>query len=235
MSLTGFLDNVFFLPLLAIYHHIFGEIFGAVSSLGCAIVLFGLLVNLVLAPVYYQMDRTGRARKAERKAMEEEIARIKAHYKGRERYYYIQTIHRQFRYHPIYQVLESGDLYVQIFVFVTVYRYLSSLEILHETRFLFIADLGRPDALLWGVNVLPIAMTALNVASAVLYSKSAGVRRRAFVVAALFLVLLYRSPSGLVLYWTCNNAFSLLRNYVARNLVLSDDLGRWLSRVAQQE
>jgi membrane protein insertase Oxa1/YidC/SpoIIIJ len=31
-------------------------------------------------------------------------------------------------------------------------------------------------------------------------------------MALIFLVLLYNSPSGLVLYWTCNNIFSLGKN-----------------------
>ncbi|MBP5465061.1 MAG: hypothetical protein J6Y13_07840, partial [Treponema sp.] len=32
------------------------------------------------------------------------------------------------------------------------------------------------------------------------------------LMTALFLVLLYNSPAGLVLYWTCNNLFSLVKN-----------------------
>ena len=31
-------------------------------------------------------------------------------------------------------------------------------------------------------------------------------------MAVIFLVLLYNSPSGLVVYWTCNNIFSLVKN-----------------------
>ena len=33
-----------------------------------------------------------------------------------------------------------------------------------------------------------------------------------YALAAFFLVLLYNSPSGLVIYWTCNQIFSLLKN-----------------------
>ncbi|GMO51026.1 MAG: YidC/Oxa1 family membrane protein insertase [Treponemataceae bacterium] len=38
-----------------------------------------------------------------------------------------------------------------------------------------------------------------------------------FCLPALFLVLLYNAPSGLVLYWTCNNIFSLIKNSVHKN------------------
>jgi len=32
----------------------------------------------------------------------------------------------------------------------------------------------------------------------------------------VFFVLLYNSPSGLVLYWICNNVFSLIKNIAYR-------------------
>jgi hypothetical protein len=50
--------------------------------------------------------------------------------------------------------------------------------------------------------------------SASLYSKGLLFKEKAqlYGMALLFLVLLYNSPAGLVLYWTANNAFSLLKN-----------------------
>ena len=35
-----------------------------------------------------------------------------------------------------------------------------------------------------------------------------------WIMAFLFLALLYNSPSGMVLYWTCNNVFSLVKNII---------------------
>ena len=35
-----------------------------------------------------------------------------------------------------------------------------------------------------------------------------------YALAAVFLVLLYNSPAGLVFYWTLNNVFSLCKNIV---------------------
>jgi hypothetical protein len=39
-------------------------------------------------------------------------------------------------------------------------------------------------------------------------------RLQLFTMAFIFLLLLYNSPSALVIYWTCNNIFSLLKNIV---------------------
>ncbi|MHC6201689.1 YidC/Oxa1 family membrane protein insertase, partial [Breznakiellaceae bacterium SP9] len=64
------------------------------------------------------------------------------------------------------------------------------------------------------LNMLPILMTAINCVSGTLYTRGFPLRERLqlYAMAALFLVLLYNSPAGLVLYWTVNNIFSLAKN-----------------------
>ncbi len=237
MSLAGLLDVFYFQPLLAIYDFVFWAIHTIVPSLGASLILFGIVLNLALLPIYRRMEHAGRERAAARKAMDAEIARIEAHYKGRERYYYVRTIHRHFRYSPISVVFTSGALYLQMLVFPTVYHFISTLWVLNGARFLAISDLGRPDALLFGANLLPIVMTLLNVGSALAYSPSKSGRLLALVVAVFFLVLLYGSPSGIVLYWTSNNAFSLFRNLAQRRMGIAvpDGLRRIVSSVAHQE
>ncbi len=186
---------------------------------GLALIMFSVAVNLILLPVYYHMEQAGQAASSSRERMRAEIRRIKAHYKGRERYYYIRTIHRHFGHSPIGVVFSSTDLYLQILVFATAYRFISAHPLMVGSGFLCIEDLGRPDQLLFGANLLPLVMTAFNAISALLYSGEKAKRRNALLLSALFLLLLYNSPSGLVLYWTSNNAFSLLRNLIDRKLV----------------
>jgi membrane protein insertase Oxa1/YidC/SpoIIIJ len=97
-----------------------------------------------------------------------------------------------------------------------VYRYLSGLQDLTGQAFGPIADLSRADGLLGGANLLPLLMTAINAAAVFSYVEDRAKRLQALALAAIFLVLLYGSPAGLVLYWTTNNLFSLLRNLVTR-------------------
>ncbi|MBR3646024.1 MAG: YidC/Oxa1 family membrane protein insertase, partial [Lachnospiraceae bacterium] len=83
---------------------------------------------------------------------------------------------------------------------------------------LFIKDMGSPDAFFkignFNINILPIAMTLINCISGTIYSKGHGIKEKLqiYIMAAVFLVLLYTSPSGLVLYWTMNNVLSLVKN-----------------------
>lgn len=237
MSVVDFLDNLFIRSLLLIYDDVFNQLLFAFGSPGWGLVAFSVIVNLALLPIYLQMERSARSGVDRREAMNKEIARIKAHYKGRERYFYIRTIHRHFGYRPISAVFSSGDLYLQILVFATVYRYLADHPLLQGASFLTIPDLGRPDGLLFGLNLLPILMTLFNGISAMLYDGEKAKRRNAFILALLFLILLYRTPAGLVLYWTCNNAFSLVRNLIDRKIArtLPPGWSQRLSDIARRE
>ena len=219
MSLIAVLDNLFLRPLLEIYASLFETLLAVIGSPGWSLVAFSVALNLVLLPIYYQMERAGRTDAARRSEMEAEVARMKANFYGRERYFYIRTVHRHYNYSPLSVLFTSADLFLQIGVFITVFRFIAGLSSLSGVAFYGIPDLSRPDGLLFGVNVLPILMTASNIFSAAAYSANPSKRRQAYLFAAVFLVLLYNSPSGLVLYWTANNLFSLVRNIVDRKLL----------------
>lgn len=229
------LDSLFLQPLMIIYAAVISWLPEAMGT-GFRLIGFSIVLNLVLAPVYAQMERRSRQGRVLKQQVASDVARMKKHFRGRERYFYIRAVHRQHRYHPISDLLGSADLFVQILVFATVYRYLSGLEALAGASFGPIADLGRPDGLLGGVNVLPLLMTAINVGAVFSYVDDRGRRLQALALAAIFLVLLYRSPAGLVLYWTTNNLFSLIRNLVGRRVLsrLPPGITAPLSRLAAQ-
>jgi membrane protein insertase Oxa1/YidC/SpoIIIJ len=65
-----------------------------------------------------------------------------------------------------------------------------------------------------GINVLPFVMTLINCASGAVYTKGLAFKDKIqlYGMALVFLALLYNSPAGLVLYWTLNNIFSLVKN-----------------------
>lgn len=57
-------------------------------------------------------------------------------------------------------------------------------------------------------------MTAINLLSGYVYATDMSRNEKVtiVVVALFFLVLLYNSPSSLLVYWTFNNVFSLVKN-----------------------
>lgn len=210
--MSGVLD-LLLEPLMLIYSFVYRlpENWMAPDA-GEQLILFSLLLNLLLTPLYRQMEQRSAATRAIRQRVASEIARMKRHFRGRERYFYIRAVYRNYRYQPISALFGSAELLVQVVVFVTVYRYLSGFDAIIGQAFGPIADLSRPDGLLGGINLLPLLMTAINAASVYYYVEDRGKRLQAWALGGLFLVLLYRSPAALVLYWTANNLFSLVRN-----------------------
>lgn len=229
--MSRWIDTVLVAPLSRIYSLTF-EALPAGLGLGPRIVLFGIVVNLALLPVYLEMERSSRKLREVRDRVASDVARMKRHFRGRERYFYIRAVHRQHGYHPLSALLGSGDLLIQVVVFATVYGFLSDHPALSGVSFGPIADLGGQDRLLGGVNLLPLIMTGFNLASVLVYAEQRIRRNQGLILAILFLVLLYGSPSGLVLYWTTNNVFSLVRNLAVRYFGRTVP-GPWRIRIAQ--
>ncbi len=130
----------------------------------------------------------------------------------------LNAYYRQQNYKPIYALRSSFSLLLQVPFFIAAYHYLSNQHLLKGSSFLFFRDLGAPDQLIHigalGINILPIIMTLINVVSGYIYLRGFPLRDKiqTYGIAAVFLVLLYNSPSGLVFYWTLNQIFSVLKN-----------------------
>ena len=206
---------IFIEPLMQIYTMLFAAL-PAPLGVGGRIVAFSVALNLLLMPLYHAMELRSRATRELRQRVAQDVDRMRRHFKGRERYFYIRAVHRQHRFNPLSHVLGSADLFAQVIVFFTVFHFLSGLEVLKGAAFGPVTDLSQPDRMLAGVNLLPFLMTAINIAAVFAYSQERARRIQALALAGLFLVLLYASPAGLVLYWTTNNLFSLLRNSLSR-------------------
>lgn len=228
--------DIFIQPLFQIYASFFAWLPPSVDP-GMAVILFGIALNLALTPFYNHIERGLRDRRLKRERVREDVARMKRHFRGRERYFYIRAVHRQHRYHPISELAGSADLFLQVFVFITVYHFLVDLPLLNGASFGPISDLSQPDHLLLGINLLPIAMTGINAISVLAYIDEPRKRLQAISLGLLFLVLLYRSPSGMVLYWTTNNLFSLVRTVIQRRQLfrLPASLREFIGRLSLQQ
>lgn len=230
------LFGVFIAPLMQIYDLLF-HLPSERIGMGGRILLFSASLNLLLLPLYTQMEKQSRGGAALRQRVARDVLRIKKHFRGRERYFYVRAVHRQHGYRPLSQLFGSADLFLQILVFATVYRYLSDLPTLAGVPFGPLPDLSRPDGLLGGFNLLPLLMTAINAAAVFAYVEERGRRVQALLLSVVFLVLLYGSPSGLVLYWTTNNLISLLRTLAIKALAGQSEggLSRRLAELQRQE
>jgi YidC/Oxa1 family membrane protein insertase len=189
------------------------------NSSGFSIIVLSAAISTIILPIYLMAENKQKAERDKQKQMKGKIDKIKAVFKGDERYMLTSTFYRQNNYHPIYALRNSIDLFIQIPFFIAAYHFLHNLEALNGQSFIFFKDLGAPDRLLGNINLLPILMTVVNCVSGMIYSRGLLVKEKIqlYGTALVFLVLLYNSPSALVLYWTCNNIYNLVKNIILKN------------------
>ncbi|MBO4687771.1 MAG: YidC/Oxa1 family membrane protein insertase [Clostridiales bacterium] len=220
-----FLDCVFaclVAPLELLFEVIFFFSYKFSNHVGLSIVALSLVVNLLLLPLYFQADKIEKEQKEKKKRMKKWTDHIKKTFKGNERVMMLQTYNRINDYKVTDVFKESISLFLQIPFFIAAYRFLSGMKLLQGISMGPIRDLGSPDGLIklgtLSLNFLPIFMTLINIAAGFVYSEKGQIKDKIklILVALVFLVLLYDSPSGLVFYWTLNNLFSLGKNIVSK-------------------
>ncbi|MBP3721046.1 MAG: YidC/Oxa1 family membrane protein insertase [Clostridia bacterium] len=210
-------------PLELLFDTVYALGFRVTGSPGLSIVLLSLAMNLMMLPIYRRADRIQQEEREQAALLKPGIEKIKRAFRGDERFMMLQTYYRQNGYKPYGSVLRGSlSLLLEVPFFMAAYSYLSGLNLLQGAAFGPIRDLGKPDALIMlggtAIHLLPVLMTLISMISGAVYTR--GLPRREslqlYGMALVFLVLLYGAPSGLALYWTLNNAFSLAKNLLRK-------------------
>lgn len=220
MSIINILYTIVIGPLELLFDVIFSLAYIFTKNAGVSIIVLSACINVLLLPLYNRADSIQKEQNEKEKQLKPWIDHIKKSFKGDERYMILQTYYKQNQYKPTDVLKSSLSLLLQIPFFIAAYNYLSGLGVIKGSSFFFINDLSMPDNLLSingiSINVLPIAMTIINIISGIIYLKNQPLKSKiqAYGLAIVFLVFLYNRPSGLVMYWTLNNLFSLTKNII---------------------
>ena len=220
--MIDFLYNIFIFPLVQIVEISFVIVYRIFRDKALAILGVSAVVTACTMPLYFIAEKWQQIERELQARLYPKVKKIKSVFKGDEQYMVLSAYYRQNHYHPIYALRSSLGVFIQVPFFLAAYAYLSNLEFIKGASFIFIRDLGSPDRLLslggFYLNLLPVVMTIINCVSGAVYTKGLAVREKVQVygMALVFLVLLYNSPSGMVLYWTMNNILSLIRNILSK-------------------
>lgn len=218
MSLGAILYKILIGPLELFFEVVFVIADRHVSNPAHAIIALSLAMNFLVLPLYRRADAVQAEERDRENALAPWIKHIKKTFKGDERFMMLQAFYKENNYKPTDSLKGSISLLLEIPFFIAAYHFLSNLQTLRGVSFGPITDLGAPDALISigsvTLNFLPILMTLINVISAAIYMKGFPLKSKIqmYGIAAIFLVFLYKSPAGLVFYWTLNNLFSLIKN-----------------------
>lgn len=216
--MSTFLYNILVYPIEMLVEFVYFFFYKGFDNPGLSIAAISVVITLLTLPLYNIAELLQKKERDVRISLEPGITRIKTAFKGDEQYMILSTFYKQHNYHPAYVLRSSVSLLIQVPFFLAAYHFLSHLELLHGQSFFFIPNLGAPDGFLSigsvTINVLPLLMTFINCIAGAIYTKGFPLRDKVqlYGMAGLFLLLLYQSPAGLVLYWTLNNIFSLIKN-----------------------
>jgi len=216
--MINFLYAIIIYPIEQIIEIVYTLIYKIFKIPGISVIGVSFAVTFLSLPLYIIAEKWQETERQIIKKLKPKTDKIKQVFKGDEQYMILSTYYRQNGYHPIYSLRNSLNTIIQIPFFIAAYGFLSRFSALRGVSFLFISDLGKPDALFniggFSINALPVLMTAINCVSGAIYTKELGLRDKlqVYALALIFLILLYNSPAGLVLYWTMNNLLSLVKN-----------------------
>ena len=228
--MIGFFYNLFIYPIIIAYeiiYNIFNNVFHSDLYIENAeffsILILSLFVNLITFPLYQNADKIQKEMREKKAKMSKWVNHINKTFKGDERYFILSAYYKENNYKPIDELKESLSLILQIPFFAAAYIFFISNANLSKVYIFDLINLGKADSLLnigsISINILPIFMTIINLISASIYTKGFKFKDKisSFALPILFLIILYNSPSALVIYWTLNNIFSLIKIIYLKN------------------
>lgn len=226
----NFFYNLLIYPLVIVYEIVYNLSNNAFHSILYidnaelfSILIVSFFVNIITFPLYKKADKIQNEVRNKKEGMQKWIKHINKNFKGDERYFILSTYYKENDYKVVDQFKESLSLLLQIPFFAAAYIFFTSNANLDKAYIFDTIRLGRPDSLFnignIDINMLPIIMTIINIVSASIYTKGFKLKEKlsSFVLPFVFLIILYNSPSGLVIYWTFNNIFSLIKIIYLKN------------------
>lgn len=207
------LFNTLISPIEYLFEKLFEVLYLFTNNYGITLILLSVAVSTILLPLYKIADIWRNKEKTHQQIMNADISSIKSHYKGQERYYALKTAYKIYKYNPFYSLRVSAGFLIQIPFFFAAYHFLSHYQGYKGISFGIISDLGQADGIFFGIHTLPILMTLINIIAGLVYTKELNKNEtlQLLGLSLFFLIILYKSPSALVLYWTMNNMYSLIK------------------------
>jgi len=189
---------------------------------GLAIILLAILINLFLQPLTLKSFRSMK----DMQRIQPHINRLREEHKENP-HKLNEEIRNLFRKHNVNPLAGCLPILLQIPIFIALYQGLMRSLELRGAHFIFwIKDLSQPDALrlpfslpLIGdkINVLPILMAIAmgwqqRLSSPRKESPTEAEKHQqkmALIMPAIFALIFYSMPSGLVLYWLVNTLIAI--------------------------
>ena len=182
-----------FSPLIKIYKALYLLAYDITGNYGISLILLSFFTFVVLYPFNKKAQQVQNKEHKIQAVLAPQIEELKKRYKGQEQYENLQWLYHRYGYHPVYAIRSALGFIFQIPFLTAAYYMLSGLAEIRGVSWGIIPDLGTPDHLLGGINLLPFVMTMVTVVYAFVMPKISQKERMQTVgIGVFFLVLLFR-------------------------------------------
>ena len=193
---------------------------GIFHSYAIAIIVLTLIIKSVLWPI--QNKATDQMRKMA--LLSPKMTEVREKYKDdpQKMNTKMMELYKEYSVNPFSGCL---PMLIQIPIFFGFYTMLGGAIELRNSQFFWIHDLSQPDTVAYipginfPINLLPIIMAGTMVWQMAISPKTGDAmqQRIFYFMPVIFLVFCYNYASGLALYWTTQNLFSIVQLYLTRN------------------
>lgn len=188
---------------------------GWVGNYGVAIVLMVVMIRVLLWPLTAQAARAAK----KMAAIQKPLAALREKYKEQPERLQKETL-KLFQENKVNPVAGCFPLLIQIPIFFGLFGMLRTASELRFSSFLWASDLSRPDtvAMIAGIplNPLPLLMGATMFFQMRMTPTTMDKMQQRILQFMPIMVtfMCYGFSSGLALYWTISNLFSILQQYL---------------------
>jgi|TARA_B110000438_G_C15820808_1_gene654376 membrane protein insertase Oxa1/YidC/SpoIIIJ len=199
-----------FSPIIFLIENYYIFLLNIFNSQGISIILTSISASLLLIPIL----RVARVKedlfRQKISLITDEVNNISKLLNGEEKFFAVDQIYTKYRFHPIHNMMTGLSFFVILPVLISAYLFFNiNLQSMDE-NFLNLIKLSGPDELLFGFNIIPMMIFAVNCLDAryKYYETNSG--KTSYIVLSLMIsVLIYGMPSCLTLYWLTSSTFSL--------------------------
>jgi len=230
----GWFDSIanLLLGLLSVFHFLTQYLGKTVGGYGLAIILLTVLVRGLLHP----LSKKAQVSMQKMSKLNPEIQKLRERFSEDKQRLNQETM-KLYKEHNVNPAGGCLPMFLQLPVFIALYRALQSSVRLRGEPFLWMADLSQPDALLCfgkgffglsSLNILPLLMVFLWVYQQKQTPKSddpqqAQMQKMMMIMPVVFGFLFYGMPSGLVLYFVVSSGLGLVESKVIKKALADKD------------
>jgi YidC/Oxa1 family membrane protein insertase len=221
-----FRADVWYVGLCGLVLHLLKFFYGFVHNYGVAIILLTLLVRAITFPLTIAQTKQGVKMQQHMPA----IAKIREKNKGnpQKANMEIMEYYKKEGVNPLSGVMGCFPVLLQMPIFISLFNVLGrSVELKGAPFMLWVKDLALPDVVFEGIKIpylFPLGITILPffMAATMFFQMKASIKdpnqkMMIWLMPIFMFVFSCSFPSGLVLYWTVSNLFTIGQTYFYTN------------------